>query len=140
MVLLGAYAGLRAQEMSYLRVEDVDLEHNVLHVRKGKGDKHRAVPLNPETRAAFERMPLPDSGYVFKAHGNGRDGAGDRNSVMGPQCRPVNVSHRVRWHLNHLGIDGGPHRLRHTFASNAYRASKDLRLVQELPRGTRRRP
>jgi len=132
LVLLGAFAGLRAQEMSYLEVRDVDLEHNLIQVRKGKGGKQRVVPLHPETRAALERMPMPESGFVFKAHGNGRDGAVYRDAIMGPQCRPVNVSHRVRWHLNHLGIDGGPHRLRHTFASAAYRASKDLRLVQEL--------
>lgn len=47
VVLLGAHAGLRASEMLALEWDDVDLEHAVLVVRRGKGGKRRTVNMSP---------------------------------------------------------------------------------------------
>lgn len=41
-------AGLRLMEITRLRVQDIDLEQRIVHVRGGKGQKDRNVPL-PQT-------------------------------------------------------------------------------------------
>lgn len=38
--------GLRRKEGRYLDLEDVNLDKGILHVRKGKGNKERLVPIN----------------------------------------------------------------------------------------------
>ena len=38
--------GLRRNEATQLNINDIDIEKNIVHVRKGKGNKERLVPLN----------------------------------------------------------------------------------------------
>ena len=38
--------GLRRNEATHLDISDLDLDKSILHVRKGKGNKERLVPLN----------------------------------------------------------------------------------------------
>ena len=121
-LLLAAFAGLRAAEIAGLRVEDVDVEHGLIRVR-GKGDKDRQVPLNPEVREALELLPMPPFGPVFK---------GGRAGVSGPPPKPHNVSHNVNQFLQAHGSEATCHALRHWFATSIYRSTTDLRLVQEL--------
>jgi len=130
-VLLGAFAGLRCQEIAGLEAHDIDRERNVLRVRKGKGAKERTVPMHPDVLAALEALPMPDSGPIFHQCTNG--GARARRSQFTDKpVTAVNVGHAVAWHLRARGIDATAHQLRHSFASRTYQASKDLRLVQEL--------
>lgn len=49
-----AYSGVRRSELLALRLADLDLPHGELHVRHGKGDKPRAVPLSPKCITALE--------------------------------------------------------------------------------------
>jgi integrase/recombinase XerD len=43
--------GLRRSEGEQLKLKDVDLQNGILYVRKGKGDKRRAVPMSPSIKA-----------------------------------------------------------------------------------------
>jgi integron integrase len=49
-------AGLRVAECCGLRVQDVSLERNAIHVRAGKGNKDRIVMLPRAVRSALERQ------------------------------------------------------------------------------------
>ena len=40
--------GLRASEFSALKIEDIDWEHSIVIVTRGKGGKRRRVGLKPE--------------------------------------------------------------------------------------------
>ena len=40
------YTGIRMEELRSLRMEDVDLINRSIHVKYGKGDKERMIPLN----------------------------------------------------------------------------------------------
>jgi integrase/recombinase XerD len=55
LVRLLTETGLRAGETVALRVEDVDLHAETLHVRRGKGGKGRLVPFGPQTARALDR-------------------------------------------------------------------------------------
>ena len=41
-------AGLRASEVTHLRVDDIDSDRNIIHVVQGKGHKDRNALLSPE--------------------------------------------------------------------------------------------
>ena len=44
------FTGLRISECLNLQVEDVDLEESLIHVRNGKGNKDRTVPINSKLK------------------------------------------------------------------------------------------
>ena len=135
LLLLGAFEGLRAQEMAGLFAEDVDTVNGQLRVRRGKGGKQRMLPLHPDVQEALETLPLPRSGPIFRCEcwggGNVRHGGG--YPVNGGQpIKPWNVSHIVGSYLQSIGIKASCHCLRHTFATMIYQSTQDLRLTQEL--------
>lgn len=121
LLALGAYAGLRCQEIAGLMVEDlfVDQDPPVLVVTAGKGGHQRVVPLHPKVLSALRRLPMPRDGYVIADELKRARNAGW-------------VSHRVAEFLRYIGVDATAHQLRHWFGTNVYRQSRDLRVTQEL--------
>lgn len=113
---LMAFEGLRAQEVAGLRRDDVldTIDPPMLFVTKGKGGKQRAVPLHDDTASSLRVLPMPRTGYIF----------GD--------VPPWKISALVNRYLHGLGIDATGHQLRHWYATECYRDSHDLRMVQEL--------
>jgi integrase/recombinase XerC len=65
LVLLGAHAGLRAQECTDLRWADVHLARRDLLVRRGKGGKQRVVALSASLRQALQTLERREDGYVL---------------------------------------------------------------------------
>lgn len=132
MLMLAAYAGLRAAEIAGLALADVTLALNddgVLIVR-GKGGRLRRVPLHPalaaELAAELTRRTGGSSGTGYRY----RTGL-DRWLFPGSQggsITPGAVSRVLSRKLN--GYTG--HQLRHRFASRIYARTRDLRAVQEL--------
>jgi integrase/recombinase XerC len=123
-LVLAAWCGLRAKEIALLRRECV-LEQAATPVLliawdATKGRLERAVPLCPFALEEL-RPHLPRTGWVFRR----RDGQGGPN-------RPRHVSNLAAGYLRDAGIPATLHMLRHRFGTEAYRAARDLRLVQEL--------
>lgn len=120
-LLLAGYCGLRAKEIAGLRREDIDDSTSpvVVAVRHGKGDRERIVPLHPHTLGALRDYEMPSSGWVFPGqHGH---------------MRPHSVSSFAASFLRSAGVDGGClHRLRHYYATELYRISKDILLCKEM--------
>lgn len=120
---LGAFAGLRCQEIAGVKRTDVLLDRDppLLVVMDAKGGHQRLIPLHPSVLDAFRRLPLPRDGYLF-SHFEGRS----------RHIEPWSVSHKVGQHLRACGIDASAHQLRHRFGSAIYAASRDIRITQEL--------
>ena len=47
-------SGLRLSEMQRLDLMDLSLDEELIHIRQGKGEKDRYVPVTPESRKAIE--------------------------------------------------------------------------------------
>lgn len=121
-LVLAAYAGLRACEISGLRACDLMWENEppLLVVDQGKGGHARAVPMAPAV--ATELAGAPRSGWLFPR----------RDGTPGPSP-PHLVSRLANQHLHGLGIAHTLHTLRHWFATETLRINGgDLRQTQEL--------
>lgn len=110
-------AGLRSAEAVGLDLGDVDFERELVHVRRGKGDKERVVPLGEEAAHWLAR-------YLREARPALARGANDA-LFLSVRGRRLDTS-ALRRLVPH------PHRLRHAFATHLLEGGADLRTIQEL--------
>ncbi|MBA8795564.1 site-specific recombinase XerD [Friedmanniella endophytica] len=132
MLLLAAYAGLRRSEIAAVRPQHII--GGVLHV-KGKGGRSRIVPVHPLLEEAIEaelgRRRAGRLGSGFRVAG----GRVDPDGYLFPGRQPGDHTcpDAVGSSLARLlGGDWTAHSLRHSFATRAYAATRDLRAVQDL--------
>lgn len=119
---LAAFAGFRAGEIARLSREDVHDELAIpVLVAQGKGSKERVIPMAPRVWVALQVAGLPADGYVFARH----------DGEPGP-IQSYRVSQLASAHLHSVGVPCTLHQLRHRFLTEVYRATRDLRLTQEL--------
>jgi len=122
-------AGLRSAEVLALEPRDVDLTTGKVHVRNGKGGKDRIVWIGEGTlddlRAWTEKRAdrvrnLDRSTPLFCTL--------DGKSIHSGYLR--NFVYRI---AEKAGIDKpiSPHTLRHSYATDLYRESQNLRVVQK---------
>ena len=116
-------AGLRASETLNLSVYDLDWTSGKLTVKQGKGKKDRILWLNElalnllKNWRAVRRI---ENGLLFRTK---------RNHPIYSQYLRVMVKRYGR--KAEIPKDIHPHTLRHTFATDLYRATKNIRLVQK---------
>jgi integrase/recombinase XerD len=124
-ILITAYAGgLRVSEVCRLRVEDIDSQRMVIHVRQGKGQKDRYVMLSPrllEILRAYWKAVRP-RGYLFP-------GATPDRPIA--TCSVHKACARAARYAK-LGKHVTVHTLRHSFATHLLEAGTDLRTIQVL--------
>jgi integrase/recombinase XerD len=127
--------GLRRAELRALAVVDVDLDAEVVTVRRGKGDKGRVVPLTRPACACLEtylRKVRPamlggaDSGRLFVSPVNhpGEDfclGEHALGNLVARYAKAAGIKKKVT-----------PHLWRHTCATHLLKNNANLRHVQEL--------
>jgi integrase/recombinase XerD len=125
-VLMAAYsAGLRANEVVHLRVEDIDRERMTIRVAEGKGGHERRTLLSPRMArqlAVYRSESGVAQGWLFP----GRDGEG-------PMTRQA--ARHMYWRASlRAGISkrGGIHVLRHSFATHLLEAGVNVPRIQML--------
>jgi integrase/recombinase XerD len=116
-------AGLRAGEVLHLRVRDIDWMSGQLMVREGKGKRDRTLWLSDTDlellRTWKARRPIAAEFLFTTLHGTPVK-ARDLRAMVKRRARKVGMAKDVH-----------PHMLRHTFATDLYRVTKDIRLVQK---------
>jgi integrase/recombinase XerC/integrase/recombinase XerD len=107
--------GVRVSELCNMNVEDIDFDEHTIRIR-GKGDKIRTVFVDDDTLAD-----------ILKLIGNRIEGP----VFIGQQGK--NISSRAIQHIfkNYAPSGITPHKIRHSYASELYKRSKNLRVVQE---------
>ena len=127
------YTGLRLNELSNLRTEEVDLDARRISL-VGKGGKDRIIPI-PNVLADVlreyvdeMRPTLPASPYLF-ANPNG-----ERNRKLYGRYGPRSIHDVVCQAGAAAGVSGRhfPHRWRHTYATSLVRRGEDIHVVQRL--------
>ncbi len=129
MILVLLYStGVRRTEAAQIKVEDIDSQRMVIHIRQGKGARDRDVPLSPkllEELRSWWRWKKP-RGYLFP-------------STAGQRGVDQPISDKTVWHACHTAATRAglekkihPHTLRHSFATHLLEAGADLRTIQLL--------
>ncbi len=119
-------AGLRVSEACRLKVDDIDSQRMVLHVRAAKGDKDRQVALGTtllEALRAYWRCRRPRGPYLFPG-----------NRRRPPYLSRAAFQKVLKASVKASGLDKQvtPHTLRHSYATHLIEAGTDLRTVQLL--------
>ncbi len=128
MCLSTIYAcGLRLQEGVHLQVGEIDGERRLIHVRHGKGNKDRYVPLPPrllETLRGYWRSHR-DPTWLFP--GSLRSAS----HASAPMCES-GVQRAFRAALRESGLPkpATVHTLRHSYATHLLEAGVNLRVIQ----------
>src|SRR5262245_40077121 len=128
-MLMTLYAtGMRRAELTRLKVEDIDSQRMIIHIRQGKGNRDRDVPLTPKllkTLREYWRWMKPKT-YLFP----GMVGNWRADKPLTPKC----VWTAVQDGAKRAGIKKrvSPHTLRHSFATHLLENGADLRTIQLL--------
>jgi integrase/recombinase XerC/integrase/recombinase XerD len=107
--------GVRVSELCNMNIEDIDFDEHTIRIR-GKGDKMRTVFVDDDTLAELLRFI--------------------GNRIVGPVFvgqQGKNISSRAIQHIfkNYAPSGITPHKIRHSYASELYKRSKNLRVEQE---------
>jgi integrase/recombinase XerD len=123
-------AGLRINEVTTLKVSDIDGERKTLHVEQGKGRKDRYALLSPVLLDVLQRWwkegrasgLLLDGGWLFPGQ-NPVNPMSNRqlSRAIRAAAADAEIDKRVTMHL-----------LRHSFATHLLEQKVDIRLIQVL--------
>ena len=116
--------GLRAGEIVALCPEHIDWRTCKLTVRQGKGSKDRTLWFGTDLRDLLTEWleRRPESEFVFGTRDGGQLQTRYLREMVKRMARKAEIPEWQRV---------SPHTLRHTFASDLYRETGDLRLVQQ---------
>ena len=108
------YTGMRRSELVNLFWKDIDLERDIITVRKSKNFQSRVIPIHPNLKRELLKW-YPAVGRVI------------------PFSSKHHITHKLKEYFIKAGFkDLRVHDLRHTFASLMVMAGVDLKTVQEL--------
>jgi site-specific recombinase XerD len=123
-------AGLRASEVTHLKVSDIDSQRMLIHVEQGKGGKDRNAMLSPILlgllrqwwRTAQAERKMLKGGWLFPG----------RNPVNPLSTRQLNRAFHAAVTLAGLDKTVNLHSLRHAFATHLLEQHTDIRVIQVL--------
>jgi site-specific recombinase XerD len=128
ILLMTLYAtGVRRSELTHLKINDIDSQRMVVHIRGGKGRKDRDVMLSPKLLTALRThwrfYHRKSSTWLFPSNYR--------------KDRPIDT--KTVWYACQKAAQRAglqkcvhPHTLRHCFATHLYEAGTDLRAIQIL--------
>ena len=120
------YTGIRRSELLDLRLDDIDLVHGLLTVRRGKGMKERVIPIVEPLAEALkdylELRPVTTHDRLFSTRDKRPLGKTGLVTLFGKALK--------RSQIERPGIT--MHKLRQTFATMLLSAGCDLVTIQKL--------
>ena len=122
--------GLRLGEGLYLEVRDIDSERMLLHIRGGKGNADRYVPLPQRTLVLLREQWKTHRHPTLLFPAKGQSGQGTKTATE-PMCRTT-LQRALRLALLASGVskDAHVHWLRHSYATHLLEQGENLRQIQ----------
>lgn len=112
--------GLRRNEARYLDIDDVNLDKGIVHVKKGKGNKERLVPINKANIKYLEDYLFNARPLLLKGINTEAYFVSMRNQRINDQTMNLRLRILVQKTKNPIIIDKAPtlHTLRHSIATH----------------------
>ncbi|SMD30256.1 site-specific tyrosine recombinase/integron integrase [Picrophilus oshimae] len=125
IVSLLLYSGIRVSELCNLKIEDIDLNENIIYVRSGKGGKDRIAIIPDECSEILrsyynDRLKYPGDTFFISNKKSRYD-----TSTIERLIKKLAVKAGIEKHVT-------PHVLRHTFATSVLRNGGDIRFIQQI--------
>lgn len=118
--------GMRPQELTWLKIDDVRWDDKVIFISHGKGHKQRFVPLTDDLAQLLRRYlaegPARDAAWLFPG------ASADKRLTVGA-ITALYARSRQRLAINK---DSSAYSLRHAFATHALEMGIDLRTIQTI--------
>jgi integrase/recombinase XerD len=133
LITLMYRAGLRVSEALALQPKDVDLENGIVRVLHGKGDRYRAVGLDPGAAAVVAAW-LAERGRAQRVAGRANRATDPAPLLCTVYGTPVTTGY-VRRLMKRLGRQAGiakrvhAHGLRHTHAAQLREEGVDVGII-----------
>ena len=119
--------GLRRFELLNIKIQDVDFDRKMLHIRQGKGRKDRYVPLGDHLSRGLKIYLDSERPYVWLFNGKTNTGQLQQFSETGVQwvikeaAKKANIKKHVTSHV-----------LRHTYATHLLEMGMDIMTLKDL--------
>ncbi len=112
--------GLRRNEAKHLNIDDINLDKGIVHVKKGKGNKERLVPINSSNIRYLEDYLFNARPVLLKGTNTEAYFVSMRNQRMNDQTMNLRLRILVQKTKNPIIIDKAPtlHTLRHSIATH----------------------
>jgi Site-specific recombinase XerD len=123
--------GLRLGEGLRLQVGDIDAERMLLHIRGGKGNRDRYVPLPQRTLELLRQLWKTHRNPTLLFPGKGQGARQEAPTATEPMCRTT-LQRAFRLALQASGIRKAAHihTLRHSYATHLLENGENLRQLQ----------
>lgn len=123
MVALSYGSGLRVSEIVSLKVEDLDLSQNTIHLKNAKGGKDRLTIFPKKLTSDLQQRTAGKKGseLVFPSQRGGKLTTRTPQQVFKKALRQAKIKKPATFHS-----------LRHSFATHLLENGTDVRYVQEL--------
>ena len=125
-------AGLRLGELMALRPKDVDVDHGMVTVLHGKGDKRRTIPVDPQAMAIVElwlerrrELGLTARHRVICTITRPNPGQPCWDSVLREKVKTAGIRAGIEKRVH-------PHCLRHTYATELALEGTPVHVIQAL--------
>ena len=123
MLSLMLNCGLRVSEVAGLRPGNINLTKGKLRVENGKGNKDRDLAIPEYLTDLFDswRKKRPESNFFF-------------STLKGKKLSIRYLQQMVKRYAQKAGLDKriSPHTLRHTYATQYYKQTKDIETLRRI--------
>ncbi len=119
-----AYAGgLRISEIQNLKVQDVDLEESIIHIKQAKGKKDRITIFPEKLKTDLQNLMIGKRGnnFIFNSNRGGKLTTRSFQAIFQRALMKAGIKKEATFHS-----------LRHSFATHLLENGTDIRYVQKL--------
>lgn len=123
IVFLSYSSGLRIGEIINLKIEDLDFERAMIHVRDAKGRKDRYTIFSDKMAGMLKKYlrHYQPKEYLFEGQYGGKYSTNSTNKFWKRALKAANVTYDFTFHS-----------LRHSFATHLLENGTDIRYIQQL--------
>ena len=123
MIALTYSAGLRAGELMDMKIGDIDSSRMVIHIKSGKGNKDRIVPLSIRILDMLRNYykEFSPKQYLFEGQKGGKYSTSSFNKFLKAAAKRARIKKQITAHT-----------LRHSYATHLLEKGTDIRVIQKL--------
>lgn len=123
ILMIGYAAGLRVSEIVNLKIEDIDSERMVIHIRCAKGKKDRQVMLSSKLLELLRQyyLAFKPKKYLFEGQTGNQYSSRSIQKLLSVAKAKAGVKKM-----------GSVHALRHSFATHLLEGGTSLNIIQQL--------